>query len=502
MSIVCPTHTATLADERRLPSSDKSVQIAKYTAPCSFLRCKFFMLIAAAATAIVANGCSGGPAATPLISSDESSFALAAKHRPSPSPTPTSTSAVGWQQAQWSDAFVSSIGINTHFSYTGSVYDSTNAESSLKALGVRHIRDNSPNSTQQGHFAHLAPYGVHFDVIWQTAYFPPPVSSWSPTPNAYATTVGLTDFDSYEGTNESNLSCTNNSSWVTQTKTEQSDLYAYMQANGLSSLALLAPSYGACNGIANMLADASSMGSLAAYSNYGNLHSYPGKNNFPEAGCLTAAQSANCGGSYWLEDSNIENPGQPVTVTETGYESQAGGCQWNAGTVGQERYDLRELLNNWNSGIVKTYLFEFLDDHADDECYLGIVNDSYAVKPAYTAIANLIATLADPGSTFSAGAMNYSLGGSLAHVNNVLLQKRTGIFELLLWQAVASVNSSGSPLNVAPQTVTLTFAAQPISISAQTFTNTGSLTSVAVTSSGNVSSLPVTDIPVIVTINI
>jgi len=409
---------------------------------------------------------------------------------------------LGWQQALWSDSFVSSIGVNTHFSYTGSLYDSTRAETSLKNLGIRYIRDDGPNSTQSGHFAHLTAYGIHFDIIWPISAYVPPVANWAPTPDAYATQIGLSNIASYEGTNESNAGCTNNASWVSETKAQQSALFTYMQANGLESIPLLAPSYGACNGLANMIGDATAMGSLTTYANDGNLHSYPGTNHYPEAGCLTSAQSANCSGSYWLQASNIENPNQPVMVTETGYESQNGGCQWNAGTVGQERYDLRELLNNWNNGIAKTYLFELLDVHSIDGCYLGLVNDSYSAKPAYTAIQNLIATLADQGSTFSAGAMQYALGGSLTNVNNFLLQKHTGIFELVIWQAVPSINSSGSPLTIKPQTITLTFPSAPVSVTAQTFTNTGSLASVKVTTKTAVSSLSVTDIPTIVTINL
>lgn len=273
-----------------------------------------------------------------------------------------------------------------------------------------------------------------------------------------------------------------------------------MQANGLGGLALLAPAYGACAGLPTLLSEAKSMGSLAAYASDGNLHSYPGTNNYPEVGCLTAAQSANCGGYYWIQVSNIENPGQPPIVTETGYESQPGGCQWNAGSVGQERYDLRLLLNDWNNGIIKTYLFSFLDDYGNDGCYLGIVNDSYVAKPAYTAIQNLITALADPGKSFAAGTLNYTLGGSVANIGSTLLEKRTGVFELLLWQKVASVDGTGQPLTVAPEAVTLTFQTAPRTISAQTFTSTGTLSAVRVTNSKKVWSLPVTDVPVIVSI--
>jgi hypothetical protein len=464
-----------------------------------------FFFASATTFAFAAAGCSGNAAATTPITTSLRSPKLLASFRshPSPSPSPSSTqtpeatSTPSWHQAQSSDAFVDSIGVDTHFSYPGSVYDSTTTETILEALGVRHIRDGSGGAA---HFSHLIPHGIHMNIVWNLE--PLPVSSWNPTPSAFATRVGVTNIDSYESTNESNYSCTNNAFWVSQTKAQQVALSAYMQANGLGSIPVLAPSYGACSGIPQMVADASSMGSLAAYSTDGNLHSYPGTNNYPEATCLTAAQAGNCSGSYWEQSSNIENPNQPVVVTETGYESQSGGCQWNAGTLGQERYNLRELLNNWSHGIVRTYIFSFLDDYSDDGCYLGIVNDNYAVKPAYTAIKNLIATLADPGSPFSAGALNYSLGGSLTNINSVLLQKRTGVFELVLWQAVASIDSSGNPRTLTPESILLRFPTAPTSVNAQTFTSTGALSSVKVTSANSAWSLPVSDTPVVVSIQL
>ena len=342
--------------------------------------------------------------------------------------------------------------------------------------------------------------GIKLDVLWNIATYSGPVSGWPVTPPSFAASVGLANIDSFEGTNESNDSCTSNASWTSATKTQQANLWNSMQANGLGALPLLAPSYGACQGLATMTSDAASMGSLSAYSTYGNLHSYPGTNNYPEIGCITAAQSSGCGESYWLQASSIENPGENVVVTETGYESQKGGCQWNAGTVGQERYLLRALLNDWNQGILRTYLFEFLDDHATDGCYLGIMNDSYSVKPSFTAIKNLIATLTDPGSSFSAGALNYAFGAIPSSIEHTLLQKRNGSFELILWQAVPSINSSGSALTVSPKSVTLTFPSGPTSISAQSFTNAGTLASVTVMTANHISTVPVTDVPVIVTI--
>jgi hypothetical protein len=400
-------------------------------------------------------------------------------------------------QAVSSDTFVDSIGVASHFPYQD-VYNST-AVPLLIASGIRHIRDGATNTSGAvANYNSLNTGGVGVSALYDVRSYNGAVSGWNPNPSTFA--ASITKLDSFEGSNEYNQSgtgCAPLAGWVATETTQQSAFWAYNQANGLSAVPMIAPSYGACLGLPAMLANATSMGSLAAYTTNGNLHSYPG--SYPEYTCLTAATAANCGGSYWEQSSNVESPGQPVIVTETGYESQAGGCEgFYVGTVGQERYLLRTLLNDFNFGIKRTYLFEFLDDFANDGCYLGMVNDSYAVKPAYTAIKNLITALADPGITFTAGTLNMTLGGSLANVNNLLLEKRSGVFEEILWQAVPSIDGSHNPLTVTPQTVTMTFPSTPPTASAQTFDNTGALTTVTASTAGNVVSVPVADIPVIV----
>ncbi len=168
---------------------------------------------------------------------------------------------------------------------------------------------------------------------------------------------------------------------------------------------------------------------------------------------------------------------------------------------------MRVLLNFWNLGVAKTYIYELIDDYAAGAAgnnsyfaYWGLVhnNGSYALKPSGRAIKNLISVLADPGAPFAAGQLNYTLGGSLANVDHVLLEKRNGTFELILWQAVASV-ANAAPLTVPAQTVTLTFSSAPTA-SAQTFSNTGSLSKVSLATSGSTISVRVTDVPTIVTI--
>jgi hypothetical protein len=398
-------------------------------------------------------------------------------------------------QAGSSNAFVNFIGVNTHYFDGGSAYDTPSAEAALENLGVLHLRDQPGESSQDHHYLTLASFGIHLDMFWMGNY------QTTRSPSTYAgSTIALSNFDSYEGENEQNVTCSGDGTWVSDVTALQSSLWSGMQSNGLSTLPLIAPSFGNCGSWAQLISDANAMGTgVAAYSTYGNAHAYAGQVP-PEQGGYVASQSSNSGiPNSYQGIASIETPGKPLVVTEAGYGSDTSGNDNGVGAVGQERYTLRELLNFWNQGAQKAYVYALLDDPSGGNW--GLMTDSYVAKPAYTALKNLISTLSDPGGAgFSPGQLNDTLGGTLTNVNNVLLEKSNGTFELILWQAVASVNAGDSPLTVAPQTVTLTFPSAPSSIGAQTFTNTGTLTPVTLAQSGSVTSVPVTDIPVIVRI--
>jgi hypothetical protein len=356
----------------------------------------------------------------------------------------------------------------------------------------------------------LAAYGIHDDLDWNPPTYALPISNWNPQPAALAASIGLSNLDAYEGSNEPNYSCSGNGNWVSDTIAAQAALWNNMQSTGLGSLPLLAPPYGLCNTWANLIADAESMGNgVAPYSTLGNIHAGL-DTSIPEMGGYVSSQST-LGGNPNNEQALalIETPNRPIMITETGYGSASGvGYSNGVGTVGQQRYLLRTLLNFWSLGVARTYLYELIDDYAAGDpnsnsyfAYYGLVKNGpgYALKPSGTAIKNLISVLADPGSSFSAGTLTYALGGSLSNVDHVLLERSSGTFEFIFWQAVASIDANANPLKVSPQTVTLTFSSAP-TVSAQTFSNTGALSNVTLTTAGNVVSVPVTDIPVIVNV--
>ncbi len=417
--------------------------------------------------------------------------------RPSPVPTATATpapvaSTVPSVAAKSANAFVSSIGVVTHYNWAGDVYDNATAVALLKNSGIRYYRvgaaagPGNPYGNFQAPwttFNYLASNGIYGDYVWDLANFGGDPSTWNPTPNAFAS--GVSGIASYEGSNEPNYSCTGNNSWVSQQRTFMQTFWTYDQ--GYSStigIPMIAPSLANCTGLANLQSDVTALGALS-YANVGNMHSYPGWTTIPEQGALVNSQG---GTPSYTSIARVTTPSAPLQTTETGY-----GADKLGSTATQAEYDLRLLLNGWNQGVQRTYLFALIDDATDgtDFAHFGLVDGSYNPRPAYYAVQNLISTLADPGSSYGGGQLAYALTDNTANVQQTLLQKRDGTFYLVLW--VAAVAGVGS------QSVTLVF---PVShtVSAQTFASTGKLTSTSVTPNGKNYTLSVNDMPTIVSI--
>ncbi len=82
--------------------------------------------------------------------------------------------------AQWADSFVDSVGLNVHFSYTGSIYTSQTNQmvSAIQRLGVRHLRDQmtwsgtNPSSAFYAVHDQLGTLGVKTDYILTSINYP------------------------------------------------------------------------------------------------------------------------------------------------------------------------------------------------------------------------------------------------------------------------------------------------------------------------------------------
>lgn len=195
---------------------------------------------------------------------------------------------------------------------------------------------------------------------------------------------------------------------------------------------------------------------------------------------------------WWLDQADIDAPGVPVEVTETGYMAYpTTKTPYTLPESVEASYTPRSLLLAFQHGIERTFLYELLDEVSSPG--YGILHGNISPKPAFTAVQNLIANLSDKGSSFSPGKLAYSIAGGGADLNHLLLEKRDGSFWLILWLEVPSFNpANDTPIAVTPQQITLTLA-DPDARQVFRWDDTGNMSSTDATMHGPTLDLTVSD---------
>ena len=95
-------------------------------------------------------------------------------------------------------------------------------------------------------------------------------------------------------------------------------------------------------------------------------------------------------------------------ATESGYHTA---LSWDGShpavtESAQARYIPRLSLEFYEAGLPRTYMYELIDQgtsltHRED--HFGLLRNDGTEKPAFRALASMIAILKDPGSTFTTG---------------------------------------------------------------------------------------------------
>jgi hypothetical protein len=218
------------------------------------------------------------------------------------------------------------------------------------------------------------------------------------------------------------------------------------------------------------------LGDLSAFADAGNVHDhFAGRN--PGTGGWGATDSFGTYGSLaWnLAIARQTTGSKPIYATETGY-ADAPGAQYAIPAATKARYTLRTLLESWNAGIVRTYLYELLDENNGTYGSYGITDSSGNPKPAYVALKNMIAHLADPGAPISTQPLNASFTMP-SSVHHALLERRNGSYALALWVEAADWNvDAQTAITVAPQNTTMGFAAAPRTVTTTAFDAGGNVT--------------------------
>jgi len=377
------------------------------------------------------------------------------------------------EQALTNFQFTDSVGVNVHLAYGNTVYASQFPQimTSMINLGVKHYRDGLTQyapSFQYENAELLGKAGIKADWLMDFN------NSASIINSAYANAPDATA--EFEGPNEDDAEA-------------GPPLLAFMQLlhntvrgnPATAAMPIIAPSFSQVSSFATQ-------GNLSSLVNFGNMHDYFQQRN-PETAPY-GGSFYNCGGYGSMQFdiclAQMVGVDEPVVATETGYES---GIGLSDAIIG--RYEPRILFESLRLGVVRTFLYELIDDPSGN---YGLLTGSFSPRPAYNAIQNVLSLLKD--ATFAQpGKLDYTLSGQTQNVHHLLLQKSDGTFYFAIWLAVqdADPDNPSTAYDVAPQNVTLS-ANTPIG-AATTYVldDSGNMTSSSTQISNQSLSISVTD---------
>lgn len=313
--------------------------------------------------------------------------------------------------------FIGGIGVNVRLAYTDGGYaKGQQVLADLQYLGVNAVRDAAVWTKLQGQnsYALLARAGVKFDMVLQGGRDPSAaVKEVEKFAQLYPGAVA-----SVEGPNEINL------------KT-----FRYGALSGAAGGAAFV------NAAIRSVKASSALRGARMFDLTGanvfdnamvsNVHLYPGKGNQPRPLLATAMAT------------QLQNhPGRDVVITEAGYLTGPGTSQWEGvDQTTQAKLTLNLLADAAKLGFKSTYLYQLLDAYPDPagtgiDRHMGLFDIAYQPKQAATAIHNLTSILTDPmpeSSQFQPQDLLYTLANIPVGTSSLLLQKSSGVHDLVLW---------------------------------------------------------------------
>lgn len=318
------------------------------------------------------------------------------------------------QTASSAAAFVNSLGINTHLDFNAFGYDNIPAtEQAISYLGIGNLRDSagSPSDLSLWQQVSQATGAKFDDYIGET--------SPDGMQNELATMPQLAQaglLNAVEGGNEEDdsfpASLGNN---LSITAEFQSQLAATAHSLGLPAINM---SFGAGWTAANgWQGNYGAVGDLSGAADYANAHTYANPGQTPN----DTMQRLNGLAS-------IAASSRPVMTTEMGWDGNAGFSQDDVA-----KYVVDAALDGWKNGDARTYFYALYDDGSGT---FGLMNQDGSPKPAGAALHNLTTLLGDAGGG-SGGALDYSLDGTVAGDNSLLLGKSDGSYWLAVWDESA-----------------------------------------------------------------
>ena len=357
-------------------------------------------------------------------------------------------------QAKPADAFVESLGVNTHYGngiFTGgNAYADRRIDAKLAALGIRHIRDHSYNAEGVAFVDNLySTYGIRANLILgETTRSPADLVSLLKAHPAYEAIEGLNEPDFAGSRSYNGLSDSSGTNSYPATKAFQNDLFAAIKAETqLASVTVLSPAMGRSNRSQHL---------IPINFDVGAMHSYAW------ASPKTFADVPSGGVDQALSDMSALRGAKPLWATESGYYNQ---LPTNTKSVPEHvsgKYTPRLFAEFFNRGIGRTYVYELADQGPDAtarEQNFGLLRFDMTEKPAYTAMKNLIDLVEEPGAaagSFTPSSLSYTITAP-ASVHHTLLQKSGGRFYMMLWNEVLGYDSVNK-IDLQPGDVAATLA--------------------------------------------
>ena len=325
--------------------------------------------------------------------------------------------------------FVNSIGVNTHLNYFDRIYGNFPlVEQELKSIGILHLRDGVHLQNQEYNEAlyrrwiQLGTLGIRFDAVLD------PRSNLGPLNAALLEQVdrlaGHT-IESFEGPNELDIS--NVADWPSVDRNYEMSLFEATRAmTDASHIRVIGPSLA-------FASHSPQLGNIGSQIDEGNLHPYPaGKMSsiiFPEQIDLARVMAGDKG----------------IVFTESGYHNGVNDHRGQPGIseAAAAKYIPRLFLDDFAHGVLRTYLYEFMDETTDPglgdaELHWGLVRADGSEKPAFGAMKNLIAELNDTAEPVQLGHLDWTLSPTDSRIHCLLFEKSSGEFDLVFWQEISS----------------------------------------------------------------
>lgn len=321
--------------------------------------------------------------------------------------------------------FLSTLGVNLHIG-SDPYNEPRKLAEMLRFLGMVNVRQSSPiDDGGLARMQKLGKIGFKFDLI---------VNGGGPVDldGAMRTVHDMAPYlNAVEGVNEAVIYPISyrGITGVDAAVALQKDLYAAVRASpALNGAAVYMFTIGGADP-----GEFPSIGDLSSHADFANIHSYPPHGLRP----IFVIHAAIDGG-------RTSAASKSVVITETGYYTLPNHDEWGGVPEPvQANYLLGLLLDEAAAGVVRTYLYDLIDDGPDPERNnrehnFGLFRFDGSPKPAAIAIHNMTTILADAHPSARQKLPSIVVGSAVGvpynHTGNTLaFEKQDGSQFLVLW---------------------------------------------------------------------